>query len=69
MKHRLSIWLIIGIQLFLYGALILGAGIYALYIPPDQPTVLENLHPAIWWGAIMLCLGLFYIQHEYRRCK
>ena len=37
-----------------------GAGIYGFYFPPDQPTILENLHPSIWWGAIMLALGLFY---------
>jgi hypothetical protein len=59
-EHHVSIWFLIGLQLSIYGALIVGAGIYVLYYPPEQATVLENLHPAIWWGAIMLALGLFY---------
>jgi len=58
--HHVSIWFLIGLQLSIYGVLIVGAGIYGFYYPSEQPTVLENLHPAIWWGAIMLVLGLFY---------
>jgi hypothetical protein len=59
-EHHVSIWFLIGLQLFIYGVLIVGSGIYGLYYPPDQPTVLASLHPAIWWGAVMLVLGLFY---------
>ena len=59
-EHHVSIWFLIGLQLSIYGVLIVGSGIYVLYCPPEQPTVLGNLHPAIWWGAIMLVLGLFY---------
>jgi hypothetical protein len=59
-ENHVSIWFIIGLQLALYGVLITGAGIYDFFIPPAQGTVLANLHPAIWWGAIMLALGLFY---------
>jgi hypothetical protein len=29
-------------------------------VPPTAPTVLANLHAGIWWGAIILALGLFY---------
>ena len=59
-EQRISIWFLIGLQLSLYGVLIVGAGIYQFYFPSIAPPVLENLHPAIWWGAIMLGLGLFY---------
>lgn len=59
-EHHVSIWFLIGLQLSIYGVLIVGAGLYGLYYSPEQTTVLENLHPAIWWGALMLVLGLFY---------
>lgn len=58
-EHHVSIWFLIGLQLSIYGVLIVGAGLYGLY-STEQTTVLENLHPAIWWGAIMLVLGIFY---------
>ncbi len=61
-EHRLSIWFLIGLQLVIFGVLIAGAGIEQLLSPPpaDQLTVLSGLHAGIWWGGIMLLLGLFY---------
>ncbi len=60
-EHHVSIWFLIGLQLAIMGALICGAGIYGCIYPPDGPgTVLGELHPAVWWGAIMLALGIFY---------
>ena len=59
-EHHVSIWFLIGLQLTIFGVLISGAGIYGYYYPPEQSTVLGNLYPAIWWGAIMLLLGIFY---------
>jgi hypothetical protein len=59
-KHFISIWLFIGILLLIYGALILGSGIYELFSPPKHPTVLNNLHPQLWWGGLMLALGAVY---------
>jgi hypothetical protein len=64
-ENHVSIWFLIGLQLALYGILILGAGVYGIYHPPEKPTVLENLHPAIPWGAIMLVLGIFYALKFY----
>lgn len=59
-KHSLSVWLFIGTLLLIYGVLILGAGMYALFHPPEQKTVLANLHPQIWWGALLIILGAIY---------
>jgi hypothetical protein len=61
-ENHVSIWFLIGLQLAIFGVLICGSGLYVLFFPPppEQETVLSNLHPAIWWGAIMLVLGLFY---------
>jgi len=57
----ISIWFFIGISLAINGALILAAGIYQLIQPPANPgIVLFNLHANIWWGGVLLLLGLVY---------
>jgi hypothetical protein len=56
-----SIWFFIGISLAVNGALILGAGIYQVVFPPANPgIVLFNLHANVWWGAVLLAIGLLY---------
>ena len=56
-----SIWFFIGISLAVNGALILGAGIYQVVNPPVNPdVVLFNLHAGVWWGAVLLLVGLIY---------
>jgi hypothetical protein len=56
----LSIWFLIGLQLDIYGVLTAGSGIYQWAAPPQNPTILADLHAGVWWGVIMLALGLFY---------
>ena len=57
----ISIWFFIGISLLVNGALILGAGIYQVMNPPENPgVVLFNLHANVWWGAILFVVGLMY---------
>lgn len=56
----LSIWFFIGVSLAVNGALILGAGIYALVSPPANRVVLYDLHADLWWGGLLLILGVFY---------
>ena len=58
--RRIEIWFFIGSLLFVYGLLILGAGIYHLVHPPIQQVVLANLHADIWWGVLLSLLGLLY---------
>lgn len=60
-KHSLSIWFFIGSMMAIYGLIILLVGIYDYFVPPAVTLVLANLHPAIWWGAIMLVLGGIYV--------
>ena len=59
-KREISIWFFIGISLVVNGALVFGAGIYELFYPPANPVVLFRLHAGIWWGAILLIVGLVY---------
>jgi hypothetical protein len=57
----ISIWFFIGISLAVNGALICAAGIYQVVNPPANPDiVLFNLHANVWWGAVLLFIGLIY---------
>jgi hypothetical protein len=56
----ISIWFFIGISLLVNGALITGAGVWQVFHPPANPVVLFNLHANVWWGAVLLVLGLVY---------
>jgi len=56
----MSIWFFIGVSLAVNGAVIFGEGIYELISPPVQQVVLYNLHANIWWGAVLLVLGLVF---------
>jgi hypothetical protein len=61
MTHgRFSIWFFIGLLLATYGVLILGAGIYDLTRPADKTVVLGELHASIWWGGLLLLIGVIY---------
>jgi hypothetical protein len=63
----LSIWFFIGVLLTAYGLLITGTGFYELVSPPKSPVVLANLHAPIWWGAVLLIIGLFYFIRFFPR--
>ena len=59
-QQRISIWFFIGILLGIYGILILGAGINELLHPSEYLVQLAYLHAGIWWGALLILLGLIY---------
>lgn len=49
----LSIWFFVSIVVGGFGVIILGVGIAHAISPPEAGTVLAELNPALWWGAIM----------------
>jgi hypothetical protein len=57
---HISIWFFIGVLLTIYGALIFSYGLFELATGQIANVVLANLHAPVWWGALMLVLGLFY---------
>ena len=59
-RNMISIWFFIGVLLLVYGFLITGAGLYELMSPPANTVVLAELHAGIWWGALLLVIGLLY---------
>ena len=59
-SNDISIWFFIGVLLTIYGVLILSYGLWELITGVVANVVLANLHAPVWWGALMLALGLFY---------
>ena len=65
--HRIiPVWFFVGVILLIYGVLILATGIYGFFHPPS--TVLAELHPALWWGALLTIIGAVYV-HLFRPRK
>jgi hypothetical protein len=59
-EHGIPIWFFIGALLAVYGVLIFSAGIYGLFHPPH--VALANLHAGVWWGALLVVIGLAYVR-------
>ena len=57
--HIIPVWFFVGLLLFTYGTLIFLSGVSEWRDPP--PTVLSDLHAPVWWGGLMIALGLSYI--------
>ena len=60
--HKMRpIWFFVGIILAVMGGLILGTGLYDLIAGVESKTVLARLHPAVWWGGLMVVAGLVFV--------
>lgn len=59
-QSGISIWFFIGTLLTIYGALILGADVFYQGHPANQQVVLSELRVGLWWGVLLLVLGIFY---------
>ena len=51
------IWFFVGLILLVMGGIIFLNGIYLLISPPVVKTVLSEMHPDVWWGAVMVLFG------------
>ena len=58
-ERMISIWTWVGLVLSVYGVLIAGMGVYYIWNP--HQTVLAELNPSLWWGAIMLVAGIVFL--------
>lgn len=58
--HGIPIWFFIGALLAVYGVLIFGAGVYGIFHPPQ--VALASLHVGVWWGALLVVIGLGYVR-------
>lgn len=59
---KIAIWFFIGILLVIYGVLIMASGTME-WVTGNYPAgvQLTNLHATVWWGGVLLLLGLFYV--------
>lgn len=62
-EHQIPIWLFIGGLLALYGLIIALSGLYNWWNPPARPMALAHFHADVWWGLLMLIIGLAYVWH------
>jgi hypothetical protein len=60
-KQQISIWFFIGVLLTIYGVLILGVSIVNMATGTEPHVVLSNLHAGVWWGALLLVIGVVYL--------
>jgi len=60
--RQIPIWFFIGGILGIYGVLILGSGLFGLVWPPARQVELSYLHADIWWGALLVIVGSFYVR-------
>jgi hypothetical protein len=51
------IWYFVGLILIVIGCIIFLTGIYQVFNPPASKTVLNEIHPNIWWGLLMIIFG------------
>jgi hypothetical protein len=57
-KQMKPIWYFVGLMLTAMGAVVLVTGLIDFLGARTTNTVLSELHPAIWWGAIIVIAGL-----------
>ena len=58
---KIPIWFFIGLMLTIYGAMVLGYGLYEVVTRTLAPVELNYLHTPVWWGTLLLLLGLLYV--------
>lgn len=54
----IPVWFFVGVLLAIYGVLIVASGLAELSQPSN--TILADLHAPIWWGGLLLAVGLAY---------
>jgi hypothetical protein len=59
-KPMKPIWYFVGLMLTAMGAVILLSGVIDFSNETPAKTVLSDLHPAVWWGAVMMVFGLIF---------
>lgn len=60
-KKMKPIWYFVGLMLTAMGVVILISGITNYSDSEVAKTVLSDLHPALWWGVVMIVSGLIFL--------
>ena len=67
-KTPISVWFFTGVLIAFYGIVIFAYGLYTLNAL-SSGRALAELHPDIWWGALMLVVGGMYSIKFYPGAK
>jgi uncharacterized membrane protein HdeD (DUF308 family) len=59
-KGLKTIWYFVGLVLMSMGVLVFISGVIQFISPTKNGSVLSELHPSLWWGALMIVIGLIY---------
>lgn len=59
-KGMRPIWFFVGLILTCIGGLIAVTGFVRLFTHTAN-TPLSNLHPDLWWGLLMVVIGLIFV--------
>ena len=65
-RRIIPVWFFVGFLLLVYGLLILASGLVDWSHPP-QGVELTSLHAPVWWGGLLVVLGLVYCVKYYPR--
>ncbi len=58
-KHEIiPVWFFVGVLFLVYGVLIFASGLAEWSHLPN--TVLAEKHAPVWWGGLMIVLGILY---------
>lgn len=60
-KKMKPIWYFVGLMLSVMGAVVLISGIMNYSDAEVSKTVLSELHPALWWGVVMIVAGAIFL--------
>ena len=59
-KHNIiPVWFFVGVLLLAYGIIIFASGLMEWSTPPPDVKLTE-LHAPVWWGAVLVVIGLVY---------
>lgn len=60
-KKMKPIWYFVGLMLTAMGVVIVLSGITNYSDAESSKTVLSHLHPALWWGVVMIVSGVIFL--------
>ena len=61
-KEMKPIWFFVGLMLTIIGTLIMASSLYDYFTHSQTRTVLAELHPGIWWSAVIIVAGIVFVR-------
>jgi hypothetical protein len=65
-RRMKAIWRSVGLILLSMGTVIFLTGLYEVFFRIKIHTVLAHLYPNIWWGSILILVGMIFFLTNRR---